>query len=338
MHPPVQEVFFDRSLDAWVLTRHRDVSRALAHPAILPQGAVPDDKSAHGLVRDAVAGMSSRALAAVRTTLAAEARRAMERLPSGEVVDLVQAFARPWAFELAVAATGVPRAVAEEAAPFAAQLFHASAAATSGEPSPAALDSAQALAGRLACRGEVADAAIVQTFVALTETLPYLIAGAWLALLQHPAQLAELRRPPGVTPAAVSELVRFAGPSRVVFRTAMQPVEIGAAVVQPGDRLVLMLQAANRDAERFADPDRLDVRRAGSDHLGFGAGPHRCAGAPMIASILRVATRALLRAFPVIELAHPAERVEWVGGVATCAPHDLPVILHRGSSAAPGQE
>jgi cytochrome P450 len=97
-----------------------------------------------------------------------------------------------------------------------------------------------------------------------------------------------------------------------------------------------MLAAANRDAERFADPDRLDVARAGSDHLGFGAGPHRCAGAPLVASLLRVATRTLLDTFPVIELADAAECVEWVGGLATCAPRELPVILHSGSSGAPG--
>src|SRR5205085_905597 len=147
-------------------------------------------------------------------------------------VDLVAAFARPWSLKLACAATRVADAAPH--AELARQVFLAAAA---GDTSSAG-DAVAELARRLQD-----SAASVQTFIALSQTLPCLLAGAWLALIEHPDQTARLRDQPWIMPQAVEELLRFAGPSRAVFRTN--------AV---GERIALMIGAANRDPAQFANP------------------------------------------------------------------------------------
>jgi hypothetical protein len=112
-----------------------------------------------------------------------------------------------------------------------------------------------------------------------------------------------------------------------VFRRAAADVTIGDASIAAGERVVLMLAAANRDPARFPDPDRLDLARRAAGHLAFGLGAHVCPGAPLIRLAVAVATEALLGAADAIE---PAGEVEWLGGFAIRAPATLPVVLRRG--------
>ena len=103
-------------------------------------------------------------------------------------------------------------------------------------------------------------------------------------------------------------------------------MSIGRASVAPGDRVILMLSAANHDPAQFPEPGRLDVRRDAAGHLAFGRGAHSCSGAPLIRMAVAVATDALLSMTSAVE---PVGEVEWIGGFAIRAPASLPVVLRR---------
>lgn len=108
------EACFDPTLDAWILTRHADVSAALRDPRLAVPGTGADGDAAHVAVREAAANaVSPTRLTAWRAEIVASARALTERLPAGVPVDLVGAFARPWAVALAARATAAPPADTE---------------------------------------------------------------------------------------------------------------------------------------------------------------------------------------------------------------------------------
>jgi cytochrome P450 len=111
-------------------------------------------------------------------------------------------------------------------------------------------------------------------------------------LVQHPGALS-LMRDPGVLRSGVEELVRFDGPVQGTSRIAMSPVKIGDVVVGAGETVLTLLAAANRDPDRFTDPDGLRLERADGRHLGYGWGTHACIGAVPAQLALRVLIRGL---------------------------------------------
>jgi cytochrome P450 len=148
--------------------------------------------------------------------------------------------------------------------------------------------------------------------VAGHETTVNLIGNGVLALLRHPDQLALLRADPGLLPGAVEELLRYDGPvetSTPRFSTA--EVALPGGTIPAGEQVLVVLASANRDPERFADPDVLDVRRADVRHLAFGRGVHYCLGAPLARMEGRIALGTLLRRFPGLRSAVPFEELEW---------------------------
>ncbi|HEX5757226.1 MAG TPA: cytochrome P450, partial [Arenimonas sp.] len=126
------------------------------------------------------------------------------------------------------------------------------------------------------------------------ESLINLIGNAFHSLLQHPAQMARLRAEPALMRNAVEELLRFDAPAQIVGRTALADLEIGGQRIGAGDPVFLLIGSANRDAAQFADPDRLDLGRNASGHLGFGGGPHACIGAGLARIEAQQAIAALL--------------------------------------------
>ena len=256
-------------------------------------------------------------LAAWRAEIEASAVALTESLPAGVPVDLVAAFAQPWSATLAARATGAPLADEKRLERLAREVFLAAAHATDSEPRPGAAVTELA-------RSLPRTAASVQTYVALSQTLPCFLAGAWLELFRRSDEADRLRAQPELMPKAVEELLRHASPARAVFRRALAGVSIGRACVAPGDRVILMLSAANHDPARFPEPGRLDVRRDAAGHLAFGGGPHSCPGAPLIRMAVAVATDALLRVTSATEL---VGEPEWIGGFAIRAPASLPAVL-----------
>ncbi|MEV7543954.1 cytochrome P450 [Streptomyces sp. NPDC089915] len=145
----------------------------------------------------------------------------------------------------------------------------------------------------------------VAVLVAGHETTASQIPNFVLTLLDHPEQLALLRRDPSLIAPAVEELLRFVplGSGAGQARYATEDVEVGGTLVRAGDPLLVAMGAANRDALRFSAPGVLDIRRAANQHLGFGHGVHHCLGAPLARMELQEALGALLARFPGLRLA-----------------------------------
>jgi cytochrome P450 len=102
-------------------------------------------------------------------------------------------------------------------------------------------------------------------------------------------------------------------------------VELGGTTVQAGEKLILLLGAANRDPAVFPDPDRLDVARPARRHLAFGSGPHQCLGQNLARLELRLAYPALLRRFPGLRLDRDLAAIPFRDDMAVYGVHELPV-------------
>jgi len=136
------------------------------------------------------------------------------------------------------------------------------------------------------------------------ETTASLIGNATLALLQNRDQLTRLHDDPSLGGNAIEELLRFDSPVQVTQRITLDDYEIGGVHIPPGQQVVLLLGAANRDPDAFQDPDRLDLGRDGANrHLAFGGGPHFCLGSALARLEAEIAIAALVRRFPAMELA-----------------------------------
>ncbi|MGQ0742736.1 MAG: cytochrome P450 [Acidimicrobiales bacterium] len=122
---------------------------------------------------------------------------------------------------------------------------------------------------------------ITLLFVAGFETTMNMVGNGMLALLRHPDQLARLQADPGLLRTGVEELARYDSPVHVTARIATTEVEVGGQRIGAGQQLAVVLGAANRDPDAFANPDHLDVTRSPNRHLAFGGGPHFCLGAAL---------------------------------------------------------
>jgi cytochrome P450 len=149
--------------------------------------------------------------------------------------------------------------------------------------------------------------------VAGHETTVSLIGNATLALLTHPEQRATVERDPSLLPRAVEELIRYDGPvERTLNRWAAVDVELGGQTIRRGESVIVILGSADRDPERFEEPDTLDLAaQRDSRHLGFGRGSHFCLGAPLARLEAEVALGTLLRRLPGLRLAVTKEELRW---------------------------
>jgi cytochrome P450 len=144
------------------------------------------------------------------------------------------------------------------------------------------------------------------------DTTVNLIASGTLALLTHPGEKTRLRQDPSLLPAAVEELLRFTNPvNHANDRFTIEDVPVGDVVIPAGEWVLPATSSANRDPARFPDPDRLDLDRDTSGHLAFGHGVHYCLGAPLARMEAEVALGALLARFPRISPAVPPAELRW---------------------------
>ncbi|WHT22107.1 cytochrome P450 [Crossiella sp. CA-258035] len=160
------------------------------------------------------------------------------------------------------------------------------------------------------------------------ETTTHLISLGMRALLTHPDQLQLLRERPELLNPAMDELLRFDGPINPGLNRALtEDLRLGETVIPAGSAVFIAVPVANRDPELFAEPNRLDVTRDAGKHLGFGHGIHFCLGARLARLEGEVAIGTLIRRFPEIRLAVPAEELKLrVSGMRALA--GLPVYLN----------
>jgi len=154
-------------------------------------------------------------------------------------------------------------------------------------------------------------AMVVQMLYAGHETTRNLIGNGLFTLLQHPAQLARLRREPALLTGAVEEMLRYEPPILFVSRVVQQDLECAGVPVAKGDLVHLGLASANRDPEHWGHPDEFEVGRSPMRNLSFGWGMHFCLGASIARMEGRVAFETLLGR---------TAKIEWAGAPAVWAP------------------
>lgn len=137
-------------------------------------------------------------------------------------------------------------------------------------------------------------------FIAGHETTVNLIGNGTLALLEHHDQFERLGTEPDLVANAVEECLRYDPPVQMTRRITMAPFEVGDTVIEPGQFVMAMTAAANRDPARWGDDaDRLDIERDGANHhLSFGSGIHHCLGAALARMEAQVAIGTLARHYP----------------------------------------
>ncbi len=124
-------------------------------------------------------------------------------------------------------------------------------------------------------------AMLALVFAAGYETTTQLLAKSVVALAAFPDQLARWRDDPALSAGAVEELLRFDSPVQLNSRLVRGPLRVDGVDVPAGRIVFCLLGAANRDPDRFPDPDRLDLARPGVRPMSFGGGPHFCLGAAL---------------------------------------------------------
>lgn len=163
--------------------------------------------------------------------------------------------------------------------------------------------------------------------VGAQETTPNLIGNGMLTLLRHRGEFERLRSDLSLLASAVEEMLRFEAPSQHTTRVPQEDVRLGSKNISNGQSVIAVMGAANRDPERFPDPDRFDIARKDNKHLAFGAGPHYCFGAPLGRMEASIAFSTLLGRFPEISLA--SSPLTWRENVGLRGLTSLPLLLSR---------
>lgn len=163
-----------------------------------------------------------------------------------------------------------------------------------------------------------------QLMVAGNETTTSALAGGLVHLIRHPEQADKVRANPALLPNLVEEVLRLESPTAGLWRVVKRDTKLAGVPVKAGSMLLLRFAAANRDPERFPDPDTFDVgRKNARTHVAFGRGIHMCVGNMLSRKEMAVAFGELLARLTDIEISDEAALV--------CPPN----MLLRGLSALP---
>jgi cytochrome P450 len=342
---------------SWIVTRYADVRALLADPRLArdirrwPGGGrtrpseatgvyahmLHADPPDHTRMRRLVQKAFTPRRAALRPRAEEIAAGLLEEMAArGDVVDLLDAYARPLPIRVLCELLGIPEAdrawIAATVAAYDQRAEHdrlelelaayftqliAARRADPGDDLVSALtlvsddaDDADGAADKLT--GEELLATVFLLVMAGFDTTVNLIASGALALTAHPGEMARLREDPSLLPAAVEELLRFTSPvNHVNDRFTTHDVPVGDVVIPAGQWVFPAISSANRDPAQFPDPDRLDLGRDTSGQVAFGHGVHHCLGAPLARMEAEVALGALLARFPALSLAIPPQELRW---------------------------
>jgi hypothetical protein len=163
----------------------------------------------------------------------------------------------------------------------------------------------------------------IVTMVGGQETTTNLIGNGILTLLRNPEQKDRLMSDYSLIPSAVEELLRYESPSQQTGRIAREDVIIGGHKIRKGQAIIAVMASGNRDADRFPDPDTLDLARTDNRHLAFGWAAHFCFGAPLARLEGQIMLETMLRRLPQLELV--SEDLTWRENLGLRGLNALPV-------------
>ncbi|MGW6174296.1 cytochrome P450 [Arthrobacter sp. NPDC055138] len=157
------------------------------------------------------------------------------------------------------------------------------------------------------------------------ETTTTLIANSLRVLLARPEQWQQLVEEPKKIPAAIDEVLRFAGSIVGWRRKALKDTEVGGVKIPEGGELLLLMGSANRDAARFEDGEEFDISRGNArEHLSFGFGIHYCLGNMLAKLQAKIALEEVARLAPNLKLESP-EGIEFRENISFRVPETVPV-------------
>jgi len=172
---------------------------------------------------------------------------------------------------------------------------------------------------------------LIVTMVGGQETTTNLIGNGLLTLLRNPAEMERLRADSSLIPSAVEELLRYESPSQHTARLAPADIEMGGKKIRERQAVIAVMGAANRDPERFPDPDRLDIARQDNRHLAFGWAAHFCFGAALARLEGQIAFEAMLGRLPNLTL-DPTSPLVWRDNLGLRGLNALPLSFGRPAS------
>jgi cytochrome P450 len=198
-----------------------------------------------------------------------------------------------------------------------------------GERRPGRDDDFLGLMAAASSHGEITDDEIVGN------TLLLLIAGhvavrnlignvVWL-LLEHPSEYERLRLDPSLLRSTIEESLRYEPPITQIPRIAMEDIEVRGQTIAAGDIIQLSIVAANRDPQRFPEPDRFDVTRNPRGVLSYGHGPHGCLGARLAREQATIALEVLFRRADGLLRLDDSREIRWYRNAGNRGPETLPV-------------
>ena len=291
------------------------------------------DPPRHDAPRRVLAGvLGQRALRTLRERWTADAEQLVDQvLAAGTEFDAVPTLAEAFPLRVFPDAVGIGRDGREHLLPYGDHAFNAfgppNDLVRKGEPRVAELsgwvgeqcarealtdDGFGAAIWAAADRGEItpqqAPLVVRSLLTAGVDTTVHAISAILYAFATHPDQWARLVADPALARVAFDEAIRWESPVQTFFRTTTTDVPIGDVVVPAGEKVLMFLAAANRDPRRWSDPDRYDLGRDPSGHVGFGMGLHQCVGQHVARLEAEAVLTALARRVRTIELAGPTRR------------------------------
>jgi len=167
---------------------------------------------------------------------------------------------------------------------------------------------------------------LIVTMVGGQETTTNLIGNGILTLLRNRTEMARLRDDSSIIQSAVEELLRYESPSQHTARLAPEDLEMGGKKIPKRQAVIAVMGAANRDPERFPDPNKLDLTRRDNRHVAFGWAAHFCFGAPLARIEGQIAFETLLRRMPDLAL-EGGRTLEWRHNLGLRGLTELPVTF-----------
>jgi cytochrome P450 len=343
-----------KSISGAMAVRAEIVAPGFAHP-LFGHHMLASDGEDHARLRHLVGrAFSTARMAAMRPRIQAIVDGlldGLERLPTGEPVDLVANFTLPLPITVIFELLGVPFEDRGALRAWFEEIFADPVSPAAGAEGRAAADTAHAylsdlISAKRSAPGDDLLSALAASadddrldesellsnawllIVAGHDTTVNLVGNGLVALFRHPDQLARLRADLTLVPSAVEEFLRYDGPlQHTTFRMTTEPVTIGGVEIPAHEQVLVVAAAANRDPGRFAEPDRLEIDRSDNHHIAFGHGLHFCLGAPLARLEGDIAFTSLLARFPGLRAAVPLDQIHWTYRMTLRGLVALPVLL-----------